>query len=238
MLDNPNRKCFLTKEELKKLLKTRLSAKIIGKSAGVSANAILYWAHKYKLPITPSYGRVKDIRGKRFGRLVVVKMVGDIDNNGARKWLCRCDCGSEKIVVGSTLRYGATKSCGCISFERNFKGYGKLSKSYWNRIMKGAKKRNLKMALTIKDAWDLFQKQKGKCAVSGMPIHITTDYTNQHNEHTASFDRIDNKIGYVLGNVQWVHRDINMMRRTMSIEEFVSICRKVSSYARHKTSNR
>lgn len=29
------------------------------------------------------------------------------------RWLCACDCGVEKIVIGFNLRTGGTKSCGC-----------------------------------------------------------------------------------------------------------------------------
>lgn len=40
---------------------------------------------------------------------------------GKRKriaWLCRCDCGTEKVVKGEDLRNGDTKSCGCLNDEK------------------------------------------------------------------------------------------------------------------------
>ena len=36
---------------------------------------------------------------------------------GKSKWLCKCDCGNETIVVGGRLNYGTTKSCGCLKRE-------------------------------------------------------------------------------------------------------------------------
>lgn len=56
--------------------------------------------------------RVNDLTGKRFGMLVVIARV---DNNkwGKARFLCKCDCGNEHVVVGSDLSCGDTKSCGC-----------------------------------------------------------------------------------------------------------------------------
>jgi hypothetical protein len=53
--------------------------------------------------------------GQRFNRLVVIAYA-DTTSKRAR-WLCRCDCGTEKVVIGKSLREGHTKSCGCLSRE-------------------------------------------------------------------------------------------------------------------------
>ena len=58
----------------------------------------------------------KDLTGRRFGRLVVIKDSGERANRRV-KWLCRCDCGNEIKVRGSSLIEGNTKSCGCLSLE-------------------------------------------------------------------------------------------------------------------------
>jgi hypothetical protein len=55
---------------------------------------------------------LKDMTGQRFGRLTVVRRTG-MSAGGIATWLCRCDCGNRSIVVGSGLRRGRTKSCGC-----------------------------------------------------------------------------------------------------------------------------
>lgn len=52
-----------------------------------------------------------DLKGKRFGRLVVLEYAGEY------KWRCLCDCGVEKTVLGQSLRSGATLSCGCYHRE-------------------------------------------------------------------------------------------------------------------------
>ena len=64
-----------------------------------------------------------DLTDRRFGRLVVSYRVSNI--NGRTAWLCKCDCGSEKVVTGISLTSGRTKSCGClrgeITSKRRFK---------------------------------------------------------------------------------------------------------------------
>ena len=53
--------------------------------------------------------------GQRFGRLVVIKQIKS--KNGHSFWLCKCDCVNEKIIRGTFLRNGNTKSCGCLARE-------------------------------------------------------------------------------------------------------------------------
>ena len=55
---------------------------------------------------------IKDMTGMKFGKLTVISL-DHKDKRGECKWLCRCDCGNEKIVSGNKLRSGNTKSCGC-----------------------------------------------------------------------------------------------------------------------------
>lgn len=54
-----------------------------------------------------------DLIGQRFGRLLVLKDVGN-NKQGHSQWLCRCECGTEKIVRGSDLKNKHTTSCGCL----------------------------------------------------------------------------------------------------------------------------
>lgn len=44
----------------------------------------------------------RDRTGERYGRLVVIKHMGK-DHRGKHIWLCQCDCGQQKIVVGDNL---------------------------------------------------------------------------------------------------------------------------------------
>jgi len=57
--------------------------------------------------------------GKKFGRLTVIEQLETPDGKKGRGawYLCRCDCGGEKTVRGSSLRKGITASCGCLHKE-------------------------------------------------------------------------------------------------------------------------
>lgn len=73
---------------------------------------------------------LKDMTGLRFGKLVVLHRADDhIDPKGNRvvRWLCKCDCGAERIARGKDLRLGAAVSCGC-SKVRRFKTVAKEKK--------------------------------------------------------------------------------------------------------------
>lgn len=59
--------------------------------------------------------------GHRYGRLTVVRRVGR--RGHSTTWLCRCDCGKEKIVASSNLRSGNTFSCGCLRLERTIEAH-------------------------------------------------------------------------------------------------------------------
>lgn len=56
--------------------------------------------------------RIGDLTGQRFGRLVVVKLIGK-DKFYDKIWECKCDCGNVVHVKQGHLRSGHTTSCGC-----------------------------------------------------------------------------------------------------------------------------
>ncbi len=60
----------------------------------------------------PHNSRRITIIDERYGRMVVIR---EVEQKGyERFFLCRCDCGNEKVVRMHSLRTGATKSCGCL----------------------------------------------------------------------------------------------------------------------------
>lgn len=58
----------------------------------------------------------QNLTGQRFGKLIVVEQLKD--KNGWTQFRCVCDCGNEKIASGNNLKYGSTKSCGCLKKEK------------------------------------------------------------------------------------------------------------------------
>lgn len=73
--------------------------------------------HRDKISKTKiSQGRYIDLEGQKFGRLTVLSK-GTRDKDQSFKWLCRCECGNEKLIRGDQLKKGTTKSCGCLQKE-------------------------------------------------------------------------------------------------------------------------
>lgn len=58
----------------------------------------------------------KDLTGNRFGRLTVIQRQPTV--NGKTFYLCKCDCGNTKLIIGSSLSDGRTRSCGCLQKEK------------------------------------------------------------------------------------------------------------------------
>lgn len=56
----------------------------------------------------------KDLTGQRFGKLVCLEPVDDLDNSGQTQWLCQCDCGQKCLAATHQLQCGYKKSCGCV----------------------------------------------------------------------------------------------------------------------------
>ena len=62
---------------------------------------------------------VIDETNNKYGKLTVLKR--DYSKKNSQKhayWLCQCECGNQTIVLGTKLRNGETKSCGCLRAEK------------------------------------------------------------------------------------------------------------------------
>lgn len=79
-------------------------------------------------------GKPLQLAGQRFGRWWVLSRA-DTTKNGDVRWLCRCDCGVERPVIGSQLKEGTSRSCGCL-WKENLVGrvYGGLSVESFHHV--------------------------------------------------------------------------------------------------------
>lgn len=176
-----------------------------------------------------------DIIGQEFGLLKILKYNGSkrSGNKLRRYYLARCKCGNEKEVLGESVRKGFCRSCGCLRKRMGkdnpkWTGCGEINGNQWNYIQsrcnrswRGKKRaRIITLNLTVQQAWELFIQQERKCVLTGVELSFGKN-------KTASLDRIDSSGNYELGNVQWVHKDINLMKQSFSQEQFIEYCRMV-----------
>jgi hypothetical protein len=176
--------------------------------------------------------KFNNLSGKRFGKLVCLSQ-GEFCGNH-RTWICKCDCGNIHRTLATNLLSRKIKSCGCLGSSCgknniNWKGYEEISGQYWNSLKTNAKRRKIKFSILIKDAWKLYLTQNKKCALSDIPLSFSEN-KKEKSKATASLDRIDSSKGYILGNVQWVHKDINFMKMDLPEEYFIEICNKIVSH--------
>lgn len=179
--------------------------------------------------------KVRDLVGQKFFELKVLYRAAS-NRSGQATWMCQCSCGKKKVISSDhlTRKNSPVKSCGCQMIKsgarhHQWTGCGEISGGWWaNHVLRERKQKvrtKVPVTVSIVEAWDLFLKQNRCCSLSGIELTIGT---NRYN--TASIDRIDSSKGYELGNIQWVHKHINFMKRTYSQKYFIEMCKKVTDF--------
>ena len=147
-----------------------------------------------------------DMIDLKFGKLTVISRVAN-DKHGQTKWLCRCDCGNESVVLGSNLRRGKIKSCGCWRREHGVIHAKSMTKHgqhntrlyrIWNTMKNRCQNPNTcnysrygEQNITVCDEWQEF-----------IPFYEWS-MSNGYDEK-LTLDRVDNFDGYNPNNCRWV----------------------------------
>lgn len=177
----------------------------------------------------------KNHTGAKRGKLTVGRYVGHVDRKDP-VYECACACGRKKLIRIRLVLGGLTSSCGLCPLPTGnkshaWRGYGELPQDIYNTIRNGASARGLKVRVSIRYLWRLFLKQDRKCAFTGWLLAFNDSHRSKKLK-TASLDRINSKRGYVAGNLQWVHRDVNKLKKNMGDERFVELCVAVAKQQR------
>lgn len=142
------------------------------------------------------------------------------------RWIRLCSvCNSEISHLRRNYCIGAhniEQPCKrCSNINNNPSGMvGAVRMSWFQSFGKSAATRGYEWNITPEFIDAMYNEQQGRCALSGLSI----GWSITGWDHTASIDRIDNDCGYTENNVQLVHKQINMLRGSLSIDEFIQLC--------------
>lgn len=143
------------------------------------------------------------VAGQKYGRLTVIRLH---ERSGQGKvWLCRCECGNEKLVKSNGLTCGCVKSCGCLYRETrktagaaNRKHYGKGTRAYtlWKRIRR--------VCYCSRDPKFHIYGGRGIAMCDRWRLSFLDFYADVGDPPEGlSMDRIDVNGNYEPGNVRW-----------------------------------
>ena len=187
----------------------------------------------------------KEMIGKKFGRLTVIKLLEERGNNGKLRYLCECECGNTHITSGDSIRSGKSKSCGCLKKEFIEKNKFERTDDREKAILKvqyaHIKRRNrLKGFRDIMTFDEFCQLSKSKCYYCG--IEYSKEIEDCYNETKSKgrisdtvvringIDRIDSNKGYTIDNVVACCKYCNTAKSTMTQEEFKQWIKRIYEY--------
>jgi hypothetical protein len=133
-----------------------------------------------------------------------------------------CECGNVRFLPKTQLTTGVMKTCGCTKL--GIKQYKDIPRWLIRMFKSQADAKNKKWDVSLEYLGDLYEQQKRKCMYTGWELQIN----GAKQSKTASLDRINSSKGYIEGNVQWVHKDVNIAKNKLSHEDFIKLCQDVS----------
>lgn len=166
--------------------------------------------------------------GKIYGRWTLLssdyttKYFGK-NNRPVRCYLCKCECGKEKLVRGDYLLRGTSKSCGCLRSDRaREKGKSQRTEDSYHNLIYGECKRSSKYRgidfnLTKSQHRDIITKP---CKYCGQKPFIRENVRCGIPFPHLGIDRIDNTIGYNIENCVPCCSICNSMKMDHSLEDF------------------
>jgi len=171
--------------------------------------------------------RFKDLNGRQYGKLVVVKESGR-DSHGNVTWLCRCECGTEKVVGGDALRSSGTRSCGCATQKFRREAYAQKRKLTGSRgtgfrqlinyYKHDARRRGFRWGLSEDQFAELTQKNCQYCGAHPTQVCRPDMTPWVYN----GVDRVDSTLGYEPGNTVPCCKTCNEMKLDRTVTEFLT----------------
>lgn len=133
--------------------------------------------------------------GQKFKRLLVISYDKEISEQKKHDYyLCRCDCGIEKIISGNFLRTRHTQSCGCLRRDEMRKigkrkgrdQTGENGPGYIDGLSRECRKRkNFRESIRHRDNYTCQRcnkTQKEELKITGKKLHVHHKDGNEYND--------------------------------------------------------
>jgi hypothetical protein len=178
--------------------------------------------------------RRKDLEiGSVFTDLTILENTYDGKNPGRVR--VQCKCGNIFETNKNCVKNGNSKRCftcgKILGASKKRTGFSELTGVQWGAILSNAKVRNIEVLVTPEYIYNLFILQERRCAISGV---ILTLKGIKRKPGTASLDRIDSNRPYEEDNLQWVHKDINIAKQSMTHDRFIKMCIVITKFQNNK----
>ncbi len=184
-------------------------------------------------PKVRSSGKPQLAAGEKFGMLTVQSFSHN-DARWRRYYNCKCDCGVEKVVHGSAMISGNTKSCGCLGPASAKKRALPGAEAAINQLVLGykrhAKERGLSWELTTADVVEISAKP---CSYCGQPpSNVKKGHDRSADFIYSGIDRVDSSKGYLKSNCTPACKICNFAKSNMTLVEFSEWANRLGSRAR------
>lgn len=166
--------------------------------------------------------------GDKFYKLEVISL-SYIDDKHRRFYLFKCDCGNKKIIHGSAVVSGNTKSCGCYKTEsykrrRIPNNHGEVT-AIIASYLRHANSRGKEWCLSRGFVENIIKENCFYCG--SPPSNLKKTKNSIDGLKYNGIDRIDNNIGYVEENCVACCQQCNLSKRDLNIEEFKTWIKKL-----------
>lgn len=169
--------------------------------------------------------------GTKINNLTIIRF-DHYDKRWRKHYLCRCDCGNEKVIHGSSIVSGNTKSCGCMHKDayakRKLPNNGGVINHLILQYKRHARNRKIEYHLTKQEFTDIISLP---CHYCGLPPSNNKKTKNCSGFLYSGIDRVDSSKGYEKDNAVPCCAICNRAKRDMSKKDFLQWIERVYKHS-------